>query len=122
MRGFCISCTIDSPHVAQPTETQAVLGQPDSVRAVVTYYGSQNIDFDALRAPVLGHFAESDALVSDDELTELHAHLLLLEKDVRIHRYPDTRHGFAESGWTDAFDLEAADLAWARTLAFLYQS
>ena len=93
--------------------------QPDSVNAVVTYYGSQTIDFEALRAPVLGHFAESDALVTDDELTELHAHLLLLEKDVRIHRYAGTVHGFAEEGWPGAHDPPAAALAWTRTVEFL---
>ena len=59
-------------HSADPDGPVAVVGfsmgaswalwaatrQPDSVDAVVAYYGVQNIDFDALSAPVLGHFAE----------------------------------------------------------------
>lgn len=93
--------------------------QPDSVRAVVAYYGAQNIDFTALRAPVLGHFAEDDPLVAEDELVEMHAHLLLLDKDVVVHRYPGTGHWFAEPDAPDHFDEAAAEQAWERTLEFL---
>jgi len=100
--------------------------QPDSVDAVVAYYGSQNIDFEALTAPVLGHFAEFDPLVSEDELVEMQAHLLLLDKHVEFHRYPGTSHWFAEvdrDAFTDdgsaAVTEAAATLAWERTLAFL---
>ena len=93
--------------------------QPDSVRAVVAYYGAQNIDFTDLRAPVLGHFAEHDPLVDEDDLVEMHAHLLLLDKEVVVHRYPGTGHWFAEPDAPDHFDEAAADEAWARTLEFL---
>jgi carboxymethylenebutenolidase len=93
--------------------------QPDSVRAVVAYYGAQNIDFDDLRAPVLGHFAEHDPLVSEDELVEMQARLLLSDKHVEVHRYPDTGHWFAETGVLTHHDVEAAALAWERTIAFL---
>lgn len=93
--------------------------QPDTVRAVVTYYGTQRIDFDDLRAPVLGHFASDDDLVSDDELIEMHAHLLLSDKSVLIHRYEGTGHGFAEPAWGSAHRPAAAAEAWARTLEFL---
>lgn len=94
---------------------------PDSISAVVAYYGTQNIDFDDLRAPVLGHFAEVDPLVSEDELTEMHARLLLSEKSIEVHRYPGTRHWFAEEGRPDFHEAEAAALAWERTVAFLGQ-
>jgi carboxymethylenebutenolidase len=93
--------------------------QPDSVRAVVAYYGTQNIDFTALRSPILGHFAEEDPLVGEDELVEMQAHLLLLDKHVEVHRYPGTGHGFAEDTPAAPMDAESADLAWERTLAFL---
>ena len=98
--------------------------QPDSVGRVVAYYGTQEIDFVDLAAPVLGHFADDDELVSDDEVAEMHAHLRLLEKDVEIHRYPGTSHWFAESGHPESertHDAPAAELAWERTLAFLRQ-
>jgi carboxymethylenebutenolidase len=120
-------------HSAEPTAPVAVIGysmgaswalwlatrQPDSVDAVVAYYGAQNIDFELLRAPVLGHFAEHDPLVSDDELVEMQAHLMLLDKHIEFHRYEGTAHFFAEDSPAQEADDEAAALAWARTLAFL---
>lgn len=127
-------------HSADPDGPVAVIGysmgaswalwlatrQPDSIDAVVAYYGSQNIDFDALTAPVLGHFAEFDPLVSEDELVEMQAHLLLLDKHVEFHRYPGTSHWFAEvddDAFTDdesaAVSARAAELAWERTVVFL---
>lgn len=118
---------------ADPTAPVAVIGfsmgaswalwlatrQPESVDAVVAYYGAQNIDFEELKAPVLGHFAEVDPMVTDDELTEMHARLLLSEKSIEVHHYPGTRHWFAEEGRPDFHEPGAAALAWDRTLAFL---
>jgi len=92
--------------------------QPDSVRAVVAYYGTQDIDFTALGAPVLGHFAAVDDFITDDELSFFEAQLRLLDKDVVIHRYRDTTHWFAE-GDRSAHVPDAADAAWARTVEFL---
>ena len=120
-------------HSADPEGPIAVLGysmgaswglwlatrQPDSVDAVVAYYGTQNIDFDDLSAPVLGHYAEIDPLVTEDDLTEMHARLLLSEKSIEVHRYEGARHWFAEEDRPDFHDPAAADLAWERTLAFL---
>lgn len=89
------------------------------VDAVVAYYGSQNIDFDELAAPVLGHFAEQDPLVTEDELTEMHARLLLSEKYLELHRYEGTGHWFAEPDAGEHHDPASAELAWQRTLEFL---
>jgi len=120
-------------HSAVPDEPVAVVGfsmgaswalwvatrQPSSVSAVVAYYGAQNIDFDTLAAPVLGHFAEHDPLVSEDDLVEMQARLLLSDKHAEFHRYPGTSHWFAESGADAHHDPDAAQLAWSRTLDFL---
>ena len=94
---------------------------PADVDAVVAYYGSQNIEFDDLAAPVLGHFAEDDPLVSEDDLVEMHSRLLLSEKSVDVYRYEGTSHWFAESGVDGHFDEAAAELAWQRTVEFLAQ-
>jgi carboxymethylenebutenolidase len=96
--------------------------QPDSVRAVVAYYGAQNIDFDDLRAPVLGHFGDRDPMVTEDDLAEMHASLRLSGKAVEMHRYPGSGHWFAEEDRPDLHDPAAADLAWERTLEFLSRS
>lgn len=92
--------------------------QPDSVRRVVAYYGTQNIDFEDLGAPVLAHFGRPDQLVTENQLTEMHAHLLLLEKEVTVHRY-DAGTFFAERGPHPDFDPVQAESAWNRTVAFL---
>ncbi len=120
-------------HSVDPDDPVAVVGfsmgaswalwaatrQPASVRAVVAYYGTQNIDFDALEAPVLGHFAQVDPLVSEDELVEMQARLLLSDKHVEVQRYPGTGHWFAEPGVESHHDPTAAAHAWTRTTEFL---
>jgi carboxymethylenebutenolidase len=95
--------------------------QPASVRALVIYYGHSDVDPVDLVAPVLGHFATDDHLVSEDQVTEMHAGMLLVERDVEFHHYPGTGHWFAEEGHpvAEAHDPEAAELAWERTVAFL---
>lgn len=91
---------------------------PDSVAAVVAFYGAQSIDFDQAEAAYQGHFAEDDRWVSEDDrvLTESFIGLSGLETD--FHLYPGTRHWFVEEG-SPHHDPEAAALALERTLAFL---
>jgi carboxymethylenebutenolidase len=91
----------------------------DHVAAAVAFYGSQHIDFAGARAAYLGHFAEHDGFVSDDEVVEMEAHLRLLDLDVTFHRYPGTGHWFFEEDREAAFDPEAATRAWERTVDFL---
>lgn len=92
---------------------------PEQVGATVVFYGTQDIDFEPLTSPVLGHFAEHDELVSDDEVVEMEAHLRLLDKDVEFHRYAGTGHWFIEPDRPAAYDPGAAQLAWDRTVGFL---
>jgi carboxymethylenebutenolidase len=93
---------------------------PELVGATVVFYGSQNIDMAPATSPFLGHFAESDDLVDDEELTLLEAELRLLDKDVTFYRYPNTEHWFFESD-RPAYDPASAELAWQRTVAFLHE-
>ena len=92
---------------------------PDLVAATVAFYGTQNIDMTPATSAFLGHFAESDPYVDDDERTLLEADLHVLDKDVEFHDYPGTAHWFFETD-RDAYDEAAATLAWDRTLAFLH--
>jgi carboxymethylenebutenolidase len=92
---------------------------PEQIGAAVAYYGTQDIDFEPATAAFLGHFAERDELVSDDEVVEMEAHLRLLGKDVEFHRYAGTGHWFIESDRPAAFDSAAAEIAWQRTVTFL---
>jgi dienelactone hydrolase len=40
-------------------------------------------------------------------------------RPIEFHHYPGTGHWFFEADRTDAFNADAAKMAWERTLAFL---
>lgn len=94
---------------------------PQEVAATVGFYGTQSIDFGDAHSAYLGHFAEFDALVPDDEVVELEAHLRMLGREVTFWRYPGTSHWFFEADRELAYVESAAQLAWQRTLEFLRQ-
>lgn len=96
--------------------------QPESVRSVVTYYGTTDVDFIDLAAPVLAHFAEHDEVCTIDDTVEFEASLLLLGKAIEAHTYPGTRHGFAESSAGVACDEHSRNQSWARTVEFVQRS
>jgi carboxymethylenebutenolidase len=91
----------------------------DTVSAVVAFYGSQDIDFNGSNAAYLAHFAEHDEFVDDDSIAFLEATLRLGGRPVEFHRYPGTGHWFFESDRPPAYDPDAAELAWQRTIDFL---
>jgi carboxymethylenebutenolidase len=91
---------------------------PDLVGATVAFYGTQSIDMTPATSAFLGHFAETDPYVDDDERTLLEADLHVLDKDVEFHHYPGTGHWFFESD-RSTYDEAAAALAWERTIDFL---
>jgi carboxymethylenebutenolidase len=90
---------------------------PDAIAATVVFYGAQDIDMADARSAVLGHYAEDDAYVDEDGLVLLESELHLDGLDVEFHRYPGTRHWFAEPDRPE-HDQAAAALAWERTLTF----
>jgi len=96
----------------------ASVRMPDVVTAVVSFYGSQQIDFAGSKSSYLVHLAETDEYLSDDEAVFMEATMGLESLPVEVIRYPGTRHGFCEPDG-DTFDPAAFELAWDRTLAFL---
>jgi carboxymethylenebutenolidase len=90
----------------------------DDIAAVVTFYGSQEVDFAEATSAFQMHFAEHDTYVSHDQRVLLEADLRLLEKPVEVYDYPGTSHWFAEEDRPE-FDPAASELAWDRALAFL---
>ncbi len=88
------------------------------VRAAVSFYGSQQIDFAGSSADYLIHLAEKDVFIPDDEAAFMEATMRLEELDVEVFKYPGTSHGFAEPDG-DSFDPAVFDLAWKRTIDFL---
>ncbi|MEE9178581.1 MAG: dienelactone hydrolase family protein [Acidimicrobiia bacterium] len=88
------------------------------VGAVVSFYGTQQIDFAGSRSSYLIHLAEEDEFITQDEVVFMEATLGLESLPVEVARYPGTRHGFCEPDG-DNFDPEAFEGAWTATLAFL---
>lgn len=85
---------------------------------VVSFYGTQQIDFAGSRSRYLVHLAESDEYITEDETAFMEATMGLESLEVAFHRYPGTRHGFADpDGGT--FDPDSSDVAWKRTVEFL---
>ena len=94
---------------------------PDRVRAVVSFYGSQQIDFAGADSSYLIHLASVDEYLSDDEAAFMEATMHLEDLNVDVVRYPDTKHGFCEPDG-DTFDPASFEKAWARTLEFLNET
>jgi carboxymethylenebutenolidase len=94
----------------------------EQVGACVVFYGIHpkvEPDLDALRAPVLGLFAERDQSVPPDAVRELEAKLRERGKQVETHIYPGTDHAFFNDTRPEVYDREAAEDAWRRTIEFL---
>ena len=89
------------------------------VRATVAYYGSWVGDFIAdATAPLIGHFAEEDPFTSEDDIRALEDAYGRAAREIVTYRYPGTGHWFAEPSRPE-YRADAADLAFARTVAFL---
>ena len=91
----------------------------DYVGAVVSFYGTQQIDFAGSKSSYLVHFAEEDSYVTDDEAVFMEATMGLESLPVEVITYPGTRHGFCEPD-SETFDPEAFERAWSRTLDFRF--
>jgi carboxymethylenebutenolidase len=98
----------------------AACASPEGVAACVVYYGGHpkiTFDFDRLRAPVLGHWAEDDSFANSflpgiERGLESHGRLF------QFHHYPGTKHAFANDERRDVYSRAAAEQSWERTLAF----
>jgi carboxymethylenebutenolidase len=86
--------------------------------ASVPFYGRQPeaADVPAIRAPLLIHYAELDERINAG-WPAFEAALQAGGKTYEAHVYPGVNHGF-HNDTTPRYDPEAAELAWARTLAF----
>lgn len=67
-------------------------------------------------AAYLGHFAEDDQFVDASPVADMEASL---PAGSTVHVYPATRHWFMEPDRPE-YDADAAELAYARTVAFLH--
>jgi carboxymethylenebutenolidase len=86
---------------------------PDAFDHMVLFYGMAGADVNKSKAKVLAHFAENDPFESTEAARSMSA------PNLELHIYPGTGHWFFEDNRPDAYNAEAAKLAWERTLAFL---
>jgi carboxymethylenebutenolidase len=91
------------------------------VKGVVVFYGTSGTrQWDKSKASYLGHFAEKDPYEDPVYVQALEKSLKSAGKSVNFYTYPGTGHWFFESDRQDAYNPEAAALAWKRTLEFLH--
>ena len=76
-------------------------------------------DYRTARAAYLGHFAAHDDFEPLEAVRALEAKIRAAGREVTFHVYPGARHWFFEPNRPE-YDPAAAELAWERTLAFLY--
>ena len=93
--------------------------RPEQVAASVLFYGVGEADFAAARCAYLAHFAENDVFDSLTEARRMEAAMGAAGRDVTSYVYPGVGHWFFEEDRPDAYEAEAARLAWDRTVAFL---
>jgi carboxymethylenebutenolidase len=90
------------------------------VDATVPYYGVIDASTErlgALHGPVLGHFAERDALLPSGPVKRFEDRMRQAGKSLDLYWYA-AEHSFANPE-QPSYDKQAAELAWARTIAFL---
>ena len=95
--------------------------KPEVFRAVTIFYAGGEGDFQQSQAAFLGHFAEKDPFEPEEGIRALEQGLKSAGRPTSFYTYPGTGHWFFESDRPDAYDAQAAQLAWERTAAFLHE-
>jgi carboxymethylenebutenolidase len=95
------------------------LVQQRPAEATIVYYGFDEVDPTRWSGPILGHFATDDDWTPLQEATDLFANLSAAGIDARMFSYEETGHWFANESVPDAFNNEAAGLAFERSVDFL---
>ncbi|HST53247.1 MAG TPA: dienelactone hydrolase family protein [Pyrinomonadaceae bacterium] len=109
--GFCMGGVLSLYAASKNTQ----------VGACVVFYGIHPKvapDFDNLRAPVLGLYAERDKSVPPAAVRALEEKLREHGKQVETHIYPGTDHAFFNDTRPEVYNADAAADAWRRTTEF----
>lgn len=98
---------------------QLAVADPE-LRAGIVYYGAQPDpqDVPKIRAAMLLHYAGLDQRINGG-IKDYRAALLAHDKVFAIHVYARVNHAFANDTSAARYSKPAAELAWARTVAFL---
>ena len=93
--------------------------KPESVEAVVVFYGTYPMDFSKSEASYLGHYAPDDEWEPLADVRATEEKIRGAGREVAFHFYPGTKHWFVEENRPVEYNRDASDLAWKRTLDFL---
>ena len=95
-----------------------VVNAPD-LDACVVYYGRQPrpADVEKIRAPLLLHYAGLDERINQG-ISAFEDALKNAGKQYTLHMYEGANHAFNNDTSEARYHKQAADLAWARTIAF----
>ena len=97
----------------------------DEIGACVDFYGIHpNVQpqYQQLRGPVLGFFAEQDEYASPAVVAALDQQLTELGKPHEFITYPGTNHAFFNDQRPEVHDAEASKQAWANMVAFFNEN
>lgn len=89
------------------------------IGACVDFYGihpNVHPDYEAIRCPVLGLFAENDGFVPPEAVAQLGDSLRAAGVAAELHTFPGTDHAFFNDGRPEVYDEAAAADAWNRVL------
>ena len=114
--GFSFGAAYALELVADPPPDEAI-------DAVVLAYGTgAEHDWTETDAAFQGHFAANDPFESAEGVDALESALRSAGRHVEFHRYPGVGHWFMEPDREDAYNGDAADLAFGRIVAFLREN
>jgi carboxymethylenebutenolidase len=91
----------------------------DWLRCVILFYATRAGEYAGSPASYQAHFAETDPYVSKSGIQQFQKCLRAAERPAELYTYPGTGHWFMESDRPEAYNPQAAELAWKRTVFFL---
>jgi carboxymethylenebutenolidase len=94
--------------------------RPEDVAAVVIFYGTRRGSFKKTKAAFQGHFADHDEWEPLKDVQKMEGEIKSARREITSYLYPGTRHWFFEADRRTAYDSDAAEKAWRRTVRFLH--
>ena len=93
--------------------------RPKVVKAVALFYGTGGGKLDQTQAIFQGHFAEKDEWGANPmKAKKLEERIQSAGQEAEFYIYPGVTHWFFEEN-NEAYNQEAAELAWERSVAFM---
>ncbi len=89
------------------------------VVATVVFYATRSDGYASSHSAFQFHLAETDEYEPPSEVEKLRASLSAAGAPAELYIYPGTTHWFFESDRPGAYNAQAAQLAWNRTVDFL---